>query len=245
MEQQPDPMQSLLLWSLATQQGSAWLADLKSSLADKSKRDPLIRAGLIAEEKQPRVRAGKRTVQAIRLTLEEKGWAWLADHPDTAVSQSKAAADVLQALLKIVATYLEHNRLALAEFMTPEAAAPSEPLPIGPIPTAERVPVTAYAEEPDDCADEQIESRIAQAYAELANFRSTARVRLANLRQRLSDLPDERVNAALQRMTRDGRVVLNRLDNPLEITAEDEAAKLVTGLGDPRHIMHMEISAHV
>ncbi len=237
MEHQPDPVQTLLLWNLAANQGSAWLADLTSTLTDKSKRASLVRDGLIDEQKRPRVRAGKRTVQAIQLTLEDKGWAWLADHPTAPVSQSKAAADVLQGLLEILAVHLERNQWLLSDFMTPDATAGTEPSPADPLP--------ADDEELDNSLDEMLETRIANAYAELANHRSAARVRLADLRRRLTDLSREQVNAALQKMTRDGRVVLNRLDNPLEITAEDEAAKLVTGLGDPRHIMHMEILAHV
>jgi len=245
MEHQPDPMQSLLLWSLAANRGSAWLADLKSTLADKSKRMSLIHAGLILEEKRPRVRAGKRTVRAVQLTLEDKGWAWLADHPHAPVSQSKAAADVLQALLGMIAVHLERNRLALADFMTPDAAEAPLPSVAEPLPAQVKTPQRFNAEEPNESLSELLESRIADAYAELAHHRSASRVRLADLRRRLPDLTREQVNATLQKMTREGRVVLNRLDNPLEITAEDEAAKLLTGLGDPRHIMHMEILAHV
>jgi|GEM_PF-1881964 len=245
MEHQPDPMQSLLLWNLAANQGSAWLADLKSTLAEKSKRTPLIQAGLIVEEKRPRVRAGKRAAQAIQLTLEDKGWAWLADHPHAPISQSKAAADVLQAVLGIIASHLERNRLALADFMTAEAAEATPPSASNSQPASPEAPQHSSIEDPDASLGELLETRIADAYAELANYRSAARVRLADLRQRLSDWSPEQVNVALQKMTRDGRVVLNRLDNPLEITADDEAAKLVTGLGDPRHIMHMEILAHV
>lgn len=237
MEHHPDPMQSLLLWSLAVKQGTAWLADLKGALADKSKRTSLIRAGLIVEQKRPRVRVGKRTVRAIQLTLEDKGWAWLADHPHAPISQSKAAADVLQAMLGIIAVHLERNRLALADFMLPAGTESTAPSP-GDSPPARNA-------EPDAPLSELLESRIADAYAELAHHRSAARVRLADLRRRLSDLSHEQVNSTLQKMTREGRVVLNRLDNPLEITAEDEAAKLVNGLGDPRHIMHMEVLAHV
>lgn len=245
MEHHPDPMQSLLLWNLAVNQGTAWLADLKGTLADKSKRTSLIRAGLIVEQKRPRVRAGKRTVRAIQLTLEDKGWAWLADHPTAPISHSKAAADVLQALLGIIAVQLERNRLALADFMTPDAVEAALPVVTEPRPARIEKPQRFNAEEPDESLGELLESRIADTYAELAHHRSAARVRLADLRRRLSDLSPEQVNAALRKMTREGRVVLNRLDNPLEITAEDEAAKLLTPLGDPRHIMHMEILAHV
>jgi hypothetical protein len=90
-----------------------------------------------------------------------------------------------------------------------------------------------------------IQDQIIAAYAILSNHRSNVRVRLADLRSELPDVPRQQLDHVLQRMTGDGLIVLNRLDNPLEITPEDEDAKIVSPLGDPRHIMHMEIHAHV
>jgi hypothetical protein len=236
MDHHPDPVQALLLWNLAANKGSAWLADLKSTLTDKSRRDLLIQSGLISEQKCPRVRAGGRTVRATQLTLEEKGWAWLADHLDAPISQSKAAADVLQLFLAAMQAHLDRHNLALADFMSLEPAEDAEP-------PSPHQPPTAELDEPQPI--ELTASRIATIYASLTQNRSNHRVKLADVRRELSDLARADVDAALQRMASDGIIVLGRLDNPLEITAEDETAKLLTGLGDPRHIMHMEIHAYV
>lgn len=270
MEKNPDPAQTLLLWHLATHGGEAWLADLPATLASKPRRSGLIRDGLIAEEKQPRPRPGKRTVQALQLTLQEKGWAWLADHLDAPLSPSKAAAAVLQRLLAALQSHLERHRLALADFLVSDnlradadPATSSEAAQKGAAldeteqgrAVAPR-PAQRDLQQPDrgelqlagslDAAQsDPVEARITAAYAVLAEQRSNGRVRLAALRRELADLPRETLDAALQRMLRAGKLVLGRLDNPLEITPEDDAAKLLTGLGDPRHIMHMEIPAHV
>jgi hypothetical protein len=40
-------------------------------------------------------------------------------------------------------------------------------------------------------------------------------------------------------MQRSGRIVLYKLDNPAEISAEDEAAALFIA-GEPRHIVYLE-----
>jgi len=88
-----------------------------------------------------------------------------------------------------------------------------------------------------------IGERVALAYARLAGNESFARVRLADLRGELASISREELDAALQQLASDGVIILNRLDDPREITAEDKEAMLRTVLGDPRHIMHMEIPA--
>ena len=110
------------------------------------------------------------------------------------------------------------------------------------IESAEKTASEAVADVP---ATDVIADRIVMAYRSLAHDRSNGRVRLKDLRRKLSDVPREQLDFVLSKMTRDGVVVLNRLDNPREITPEDDAAKLISPLGDPRHIMHMEIPAHV
>lgn len=288
MEKNPDPAQTLLLWHLATHGGEAWLADLPATLASKPRRSGLIRDGLIAEEKQPRPRPGKRTVQALRLTLQEKGWAWLADHLQAPLSPSKAAAEVLQGLLAALQLHLERHRLALADFLVGDHASGDAAVPesdtgdsgagdsdtrqgeaaldamgqgragqgraVAPQPATGDFqppacgglqPAGGLAAATDAAPDDSVAERITAAYAVLAEHRSNGRVRLAALRSELADLPRETLDTALQRMLRAGKLVLGRLDNPLEITPEDDAAKLLTALGDPRHIMHMEIPAHV
>ena len=227
MDYHPEPIQVLLLWKLATNNGVAWKADVKPAhITDKPRRDPLVRDGLISAETRKREIPGKRPTRGLFITLEEKGWAWLADHLDAPISRSAAAADVLQSVLRLLQIHLDRRQLVLADFIEIEEQNAIETITQPPPP-------------------EEIESRIVAAYASLADKRSNQRIRLRDLRGELSDLPREQLDQALNKMTREGVIVLNRLDNPREITPEDDAAKLVSPLGDPRHIMHMEITAHV
>ncbi len=227
MEYHPEPVQVLLLWKLATSNGAAWKADIKPAhITDKGKRDSLVRYGLISEQQQKREIPGKRATRGLFFTLEEKGWAWLADHLDAPLSRSAAAADVLQSVLKMLQSHLSKHRMVLADFIDSEEENASE----------------AVADVP---ATDVIADGIVTAYRSLSDDRSNGRVRLKDLRRKLSDVPREQLDLVLNKMTREGVIVLNRLDNPREITPEDDAAKLVSPLGDPRHIMHMEIPAHV
>jgi hypothetical protein len=247
METQPLPIQVLLLWKLATNNGSAWKADLKPDhITDKPKRDPLVQSGLISVETRRREIPGKRASRGLYLTLEDKGWAWLADHLDAPISRSQAAADVLTSVLRMLQRHLERNNMVLADFI--ETLPEDDKTTIGELQVTDShvlQPQALHGEQHDSLALEGLEDRVTAAYATLSGHRSNARVRLADLRQKLSDIPRKQLDHVLQEMSRDGRVVLNRLDNPSEITSADEEAKLTSPLGDPRHIMHMEIPVHV
>ncbi|TWT94167.1 hypothetical protein Pla100_37770 [Neorhodopirellula pilleata] len=62
---------------------------------------------------------------------------------------------------------------------------------------------------------------------------------------RISHVIQQQLDETLQRMSRTGVMVLNRLDNPAEIAADDRAAEFTTSIGEPRQIIHMEEPAHV
>ena len=64
-------------------------------------------------------------------------------------------------------------------------------------------------------------------------------MRLAALRDRLGEVPRDRLDSSLLEMQDAGRVVLYRLDNPLELTAADHQAALVIG-ENPRHLVYLE-----
>ncbi|MEO0537671.1 MAG: hypothetical protein AAF215_27890 [Cyanobacteria bacterium P01_A01_bin.123] len=65
------------------------------------------------------------------------------------------------------------------------------------------------------------------------------RVRLSTLRQNLSSLPRTELDQALKDMQISGRLVLMTLDNPQEITADDEAAAIDMGSPNKRHILYL------
>lgn len=243
--------QRLLLWRLAVAGGGMWLSEIAGGLSGKPLRDGLIRSRLISEEKQEKKVPGKRTTRPLFIILEDRGWAWLSDHMDLPIWRSNTASDVLQGLVSQLRAYMDRQQIALGELLsntqaashaagisdhqdaivnaaadTPRADTPRAETPRATTPRAE----TAV-----------VRQEIAATYARLASKQSNSRVRLAAIRHELSEFAREDVDVALRAMLNDGEIVLNRLDNPAEITLEDEAAMIKTSLGDPRHIMHMEL----
>jgi len=211
MNFQPSPKQVLVLWNLLFTGEEPMISKLQPALTPKERR-PLEAAGLIEIERRGR---------ANHVRLTEKGWAWAAGHLEAEISQSKFAVKALQGLLGRLKTYLERQNLSLAEFLSPED---------------ESMEVTAARPLlPDPPA------RIRSAYLQASGGRSNVRVRLKDLRPLLPDLPRPLLDRELLRLQREnpGRLVLWSLDDPQEITAEDQAAA-VDLAGIKRHIIYME-----
>jgi hypothetical protein len=246
IEFNPEQKQVLLMWKLAFAGGEIWLKELPSGLASKSKRDSLISSGLILEEKRTQQTPGKRKQKLIRVILEDKGWAWLSDNMDSPIWESKAAADVLRAALTSLGAFLEKKHLALADVISAQSDRPESDSSIPEAIDIDKASESTHVSrtEPDFAAP-SLEERIGTAYSELVEGRVDGQVRLADLRARLSDTPRESLDEALERMSREGRIILGRLDNPKEITAADDDAKITTSYGEPRHLLFMEIASHV
>lgn len=235
IELEPEPAHAMLLWQLAVLGGEAFLADLPSGLRDKRRREMLIRSGLLVEQKKPRPHARRRPL--IHLSLPDKGWAWLSDHMTSAVWPSKIAAVVLHGLLGRLESHLQARELVLADLFaelpeTDEQLAPSETL-------AESTAQQSGRPRPVD--REAAMGAVVAAYDELSEHRSGARVRLSELRRKLSTIDRQTLDEALDELARRGSAVLNRLDNPAEITAADRDAAITSPLGHPRHLLHMEL----
>lgn len=238
--------QRLLLWRLAVAGGGMWLSEIAGGLSGKPLRDGLIRSRLISEEKQEKKVPGKRTTRPLFIILEDRGWAWLSDHMDLPIWKSNTASDVLQGLVSQLRAYMDRQQIALGELLSNTQAASHA----AGISDHQDAIVNAAADTPRadtpraeiPRADTAVvRQEIAATYARLASKQSNSRVRLAAIRHELSEFAREDVDVALRAMLNDGEIVLNRLDNPAEITLEDEAAMIKTSLGDPRHIMHMEL----
>jgi hypothetical protein len=86
-----------------------------------------------------------------------------------------------------------------------------------------------------DGLDRQIET----AYLSLSEGKPNVRVRLADLRDALSGVPREDLDATLLNMATSGEVSLYRLDNPLEISPRDRDAILRTPSGEERHVVYL------
>lgn len=242
IEFEPEPKQVLLMWNLAFQGGEQWLKEIPKAMTPTSARKALIRNGLIEEGKRvPEGQKGNRKITF--LSLEDKGWQWLGDNMDAPIWKSQSATEVLQAALAQLSRHMKERRIVLGELLSQSVA--KEDLSTS---SSEVVSGESFHQAPPQEQREsarEIMDRVATTYERLAEHRSGERVRIADLRRELSDLPASSVDDALERMSRAGNVVLNRLDNPKEITAADEEAAFTNSIGEPRHIMHMEIPAHV
>jgi hypothetical protein len=81
--------------------------------------------------------------------------------------------------------------------------------------------------------------RIRIAALDLAGGQPRTRVRLRDLRVRLDDVPRAQLDRELMEMQRIGSLVLYRIDDPTDVTKDDELAALQVA-GYPRHILYLE-----
>lgn len=81
--------------------------------------------------------------------------------------------------------------------------------------------------------------RIRLAALELAGGQPRTRVRLRDLRARLDDVPRAQLDRELMELQRKGSLVLYRIDDPTDVTKDDELAALQVA-GFPRHILYLE-----
>jgi hypothetical protein len=146
--------------------------------------------------------------------LTDRGWAWLSDHFEAELPPRANAAETLRRLLGKIKDYLEIKQLSLAEFLHPSRDG-----------GAGRPP--------------EIGRQIETAYYRLSGGQPNVRVRLADLRAALPDLPCNQLDAALLNLESQGGANLYPLDNPLDIRPEDRDAVLRTPTGDERHIVYL------
>ncbi len=199
------PRQALAFWKLLFIDKDPTMTEFTKNLglARKIKgteeRQQMINAGLIELEKRGR---------ANYVMLTDKAWKVAADNFDAPISQSKFAADVLQALLKRLQLFIQNSNITLAEIMS----------------SAESV---------------DLETKIRTAYNKASKGKWNVRVRLAELRKQLPDVPRVELDALLLKMQKDEQLVLYPLDYRPEIKPEDEQAAIDTG-GYKNHIVYLK-----
>lgn len=219
MSFEPDPLQQLLLWRLAVSPtGGEFLQDIKPTI-DLHRRKPLIREGLIEEDK----RKSPQTNRSLKhLELTDKGWAWCQSHLGEEIkSPSRHSRVILERLLALMRDYLENQdqTVSLGQFIQ-QARSQSTHHPSR------------------DGNGKEVEESIRRACLDLTDGRDNVRVRLAQLRSRLDSVPKAMLDEKLLEMERAGQLSLYRLDNPQEIMPEDRAAVLTTPSGHERHVLY-------
>ena len=214
----PTPYQTLFLWRLLSCGGSGFQNEMKPQLPAKE-RASLERAGLISTEPRRKSQAGHRNVRANFITLTDLGWQWAAEHLDAPIStRSTAAAPILQSIMGRLKSDLQRHERSLAEFIS------------GTEPNLN----------PKHVDNRPVPDRVRAAYRELTGGRFVSRVRLADLRTRLNDIPRDSLDRALLQMEREELLVCYPLDNLQELYPADEQAALLNSAGQQRHVIYME-----
>ncbi|WP_337176008.1 hypothetical protein [Paludisphaera sp.] len=215
------PSETLALWRLAVDGGEAWSKDVRPELKRDS-RDRLAAAGLIEASKR---RNPEGRGAPIHLTLADAGWAWIAANLDADLtSRSPAAAGILARLLRALKRYMDRADVPLADLLAP--APRSAPAP-------------AAAADSAPSSDGDIAARVASAYFAISGGQPNVRVRLADLRRRLEDVPREALDRELMDIQVRGEAALYRLNDPREINDEDREAVFRTPTGEERYIIYM------
>jgi hypothetical protein len=206
-----NPQQALYLWSLLTAGGEGFLKD-QTYQPEASDRKALVHAGHLEEEKRRHPASGR---PAIFNSLTEYGWRWAEENLDAPLAKSAKGALVLQALLRRISAFLDSSKLSLAELLVPALGSPE--------PSAR-----------------DLAARIREAYIRLAQGRWNTRVRLADLRQELSDVDRNTLDGELLGLQDRHAVVLYPLDDPQEIGSADREAAIDVGGVGKRHIVYMK-----
>lgn len=217
MNQDIKPLELLFLWRLAVAGGGDWLKDVKPDPGAPA-RKRLEASGLIEQEKRKPPDGGRA---ALFVTLADKGWGWLGDHLDADLrTRTPAGTEVLHRLLSRLKSFLDQRELSLGDLiLTSPSPSPSR--------------------QPDGADHDDLQDQVSRAYLALSGGRENVRVRIADLRDRLSSTPRARLDQALLAMASAGKASLYRLDNPAEIRAEDRDAVLRTPTGEDRHIIYL------
>ena len=219
-------LQRLFMWRILADGGEAWLKHVKPVL-EPAKRAPLVQAAFIETERR---RDPETKGWGLYVRVLDAGWAWAGRNMDAALpARSTAGGQILQLLLTRLRRFLAVNNSDVATVLVPS---PAQAL-------GERDGLSSARQTTlPPCAADTSE-RIMSACERLAAGDASGRVRLADLRQELRDIVRSILDATLLQLSRDGKLVLYRLDNPAEIQAADREAVLITASGEPRHVVHL------
>jgi hypothetical protein len=226
MSETPTPPQALILWRLLGRQGTALNSEITPK---KPERDALVKAGLIAVEKEGR---------SSRLTVTDKGWNWAGEHLRDPLPPTMR---VLQDWLTRLHHHLEGTGGTLADFIgpAPERVAPSPKPRPAPKPkdraekaSSKEAGPTPKAAQP---APDRLRARIEKAYLACPEGRKATPVRLSALRAELADIDRATVDAGLAAILRgDETIRLTRISDPKALDAAERAAAFAPA-GEPFH----------
>ena len=226
MSFEPSPKQALFLFGILFGPTPEWREPMTSQtrprLHPKECR-ALISRGLLEEQKRGRAR---------HLIATDAAWDWANRHLSAELSPgSTAASPILHHVLSQLGAFFARRGLTLADLFSPEAP-----------PDDVDAPATLTSDAPPPRSQDAVSlvrDQIRATLGRLGHGRAKRRVRLADVREKLSAIPRDRLDAALLAMQSDGELVLYRLDNRAELRPSDHEAALHVG-GAPRHLVYLE-----
>jgi hypothetical protein len=222
MQNELDSQQRMLLWLLLVQpDGGMFLNDTGIKFSPASKRKSLVTWGFIEESKRRKQDGKGRAVAYV--SLLDKGWEWCQDHLHEPIPALKSTREVLQGLLQILGGYFSQQDqcCSLGDLVNQARKGPASPVAA-----------------PATIDEHPLRERIREVCRAITGGAEGVRIRLADVRTRMTNVETEQLNAMLLQMEREGSISLYRLDNPEEITEADKAAALVTVGGTENHILY-------
>lgn len=225
---EPNPKQALALWRMLTAETPEFaepkLSDVKPALS-VDERAALIRGGFL--ETRPGLK------RATHLVATEKAWAWAGRTASVSLlkSRSTVGAEVLEALLHRVLSFLHREEIPLANVLHQSpAVAREEPVSSTPAP----VPANRGA-----MSSEVPRDQVLDTIRSLASSAPAGAVRMTALRSQLVSLNRGVVDQAL-RALRDARlIILYQDDDRASLTQADHDAALIEA-DTPRHLVYLE-----
>jgi len=210
---QPTPEQTFLILSMLFGETEEDREPVVKKLSIKAPaRRALEEAGLIRLEKR---KGGARVL------LEDEAWDFAMANLTGELPKTPRAGRVLRSVLSKVQRSLQTQDQGLAGFVSGDSQ-------VG----------RAGGTEPAGDSRAPGEDLIRAACLALTHGQTKKRVRLSDLRRKLST-SREKLDDLLLAMQTEGRLVLYKMDNPAEITPEDEKAALSIA-GQPRHLVYLE-----
>jgi hypothetical protein len=209
-----------LLWALVASGGEGFNDDLG---ATKKPRASLKRARLIEVEKRKRP-ARKKTVPVMYLKLTDAGWAWCNREMTWQKPRGRAERFLNTLLQRLKVLFERQGAVAsLADFIINSAPVTNASLP----PTGNAAVSSGTS----------LDARIRAACLELGG-REAVRVRLADLRRNLADVPADELTETIRELSRRRELTLYPLDDPRQITPDDEMAAIRSSTDVPQHIVY-------
>ncbi|HET9954428.1 MAG TPA: hypothetical protein VFQ61_07985 [Polyangiaceae bacterium] len=238
MRLNPNPQQTFLILSMlfgktpAEREPRFSDPSVKALKSVKFRRE-LEAAGVVRVERRGR---------SSHLILEDEAWDFAFKYLHSELPTTPRASKVLEHVLGKLRLFLESHEHSLLDLLAGETAA--EPKPHVEASSAVMSNVrtagdTAVRVESDaTCGPPDYERAVREACLALAHGQTRRRVRLKDLREmvRVERTSLDRTLVAMQTA---GRLVLYKLDNPSELSPEDDSAALWIA-GQPRHLVYLE-----